>query len=155
MFNWIWDDSDFWNICDEKSSYSRYSKLRIESQLFRNHFLISLKSLADNCRPWMWSKYWLSFETLLWTSVSRWDIEKFFVNFLWQQTYFTGILKTQFFSQNICHWRATSEWVRPGQADRRGEASFIMIIIPSRLFVVCKLSECYRVSSQSSHTPPS
>ena len=111
MFNWIWDDSDFWNICDEKSSYSRYSKLRIESRLFRNHFLISLKSLADNCRPWMWSKYWLSFETLLWTSVSKGTEKywKFLVYFLWLQTYSSQwSLKTQFFILKICHWRAVS-----------------------------------------------
>ena len=152
MFNWFWDDSDFWNICDEKSSYSRYSKLRIESQLFRNHFLISLKSLADNCRPWMWSKYWLSFETLLWTSVSRWDIEKFFVNFLWQQTYFTGILKTQFFSQNICHWRATSEWVRPGQAgEARPALSWLLFQADCLLSVNCQnVTGCHHIFHQVS-----
>ena len=42
MFNWIWDDSDFWNICDKKSSYSRYNMPHIESGLFKNHFLLSL-----------------------------------------------------------------------------------------------------------------
>lgn len=36
------------------------------------------------------------------------------------------------------------EWVRPPSA-----RAIMMIIIPSRLFVVCKLSECYRVSSLS------
>ena len=46
MFNWIWDDSDFWNICDKKSSYSRYNMPALSLGYSR----ITFSSLFKNSR---------------------------------------------------------------------------------------------------------